>query len=166
MDYSGESYETVHFLVHPGWAPRNMEIDWEKPERKQIFLQEFYQDYIRDLQNLTQELGEDEALHVIYDEGGKTHAETILDQLSEYEPEAYTQSKDYSGTISEGKFGEIQDTLEKLDENGEIMVHGEIRGRCDELFIRQLEQEIPEEKISTGETFPPKPTWNYAFETG
>ena len=164
MDYSGEDYETVHFLVHPGWAPRNMDVDWEEPERKQLFLQEFYSDYISELDNLTEELGEDEACHVIYDEGGRSHAETILDQLSDYEPEAYTQSRDDSGEISEENFPQIRETLAKLEEDGEAVIHGEIRGRCDDLFREQLEEEIPEELINTGETFPPEPTWHYAFQ--
>lgn len=166
MDYSEESYENVHFLVHPGWAPRNMEVEWEEPERKQIFLQEFYQDYINDLDSFMGELGEEDTVHVIYDQGGKSHAQTILEQLSGPKPEKYTQSKDYSGTVGEKNFPEVQETLEKLEKHGEAVIHGEIRGRCDDMFRKQLEKEISDERIRTGETFPPKPTWNYVFETG
>lgn len=154
------SYENVHFVVHPGWTAKNYGTDWEDDDRKDIFLQEFYSDYMNRLGDVMQ----DESVHVIYSEGGKSHAETIMDQL-DGEPIQYTESFQHSGKIPEPDFQEVIDTVEDLRPSGEIKIHGEIAGRCHDLFQEQLEENTrPEIEINAGVTFPPKPTWNYVFQ--
>lgn len=163
--YSGEaSYEKVHFVVHPGWAAKNYARDWEDDERKDIFLQEFYSDYMNELGDVLDSSGGDEAFHVVYSEGGKSHAETIIEQLGG-EAEEYTESFEDSGKIPDPNLQEVIDTVEELRPSGEIKIHGELSGRCHDVFHEQLQENTrPEVEINEGVTFPPKPTWNYAFQ--
>ena len=149
---------------------KNYGKDWEDDERKDIFLQEFYSDYMEELGDAVRDV--DEAVHVIYSEGGKSHAETIIEQLGG-EALRYTESFEDSGKIPEPNFQEVIETVEELKPSGEIKIHGEIAGRCHDVFQEQLEEKIqeqfqenkrPEVNIDEGVTFPPKPTWNYAFQ--
>lgn len=161
--FAGEaSYEKIHFVVHPGWAAKNYGKDWENHERKDIFLQEFYSEYMDELGDVMR--AEDEAVHVIYSEGGKSHAETIIEQLGG-EAIQYTESFEDSGKIPDPDLQEVIETVEELSPSGGITVHGEINGRCHSVFQEQLDENTePDTDINEGVTFPPKATWNYAFQ--
>ena len=166
-NYAGEvSYDSLHFLVHPGWTAKNYEKDWEEEDRKDLFLQKFYSDYMNGLEDLLEDTGPREPVHIIYSEGGKSHAQTIIEQLGGAEVEGYTQSKPDSGEVPDDNFEDVLETVQRMHPDGEITVHGEIKGRCASVFQRQLEENtIPDIEINEGVTFPPKPSWNYVFTT-
>lgn len=165
--YSGEaSYDDLHFVVHPGWTAKNYELDWEEEDRKDLFLQKFYSDYIHQLGEVFDETGPREPVHIIYSEGGKSHAQTIIEQLGGAEIEGFTQSKEDSGEVPEDNFENVLQSVDRMHPDGEITVHGEINGRCSSVFQRQLEENtIPDIEVNEGVTFPPEPSWNYVFTT-
>ncbi|WP_414837567.1 hypothetical protein ACK3SF_04825 [Candidatus Nanosalina sp. VS9-1] len=163
---AGEAcYETVHFLVHPGWAAKNYDKDWEDDDRKDLFMQDFYRQYMAELRDVLEQTSDEEPVHVIYSEDGRSHAETIVEQFNG-EAAGYTESLLDSGEVQDVNFQEIRETVEKLSATGEIKVHGEIAGRCHSVFQNQLDEETdPTTEIQEGVTFPPEPTWNYVFTT-
>lgn len=163
---SSREYNNIHFVVHPGWAAANYDEKWEEERRMDIFLQKFYPDYVNDLGNdLDSASGRGEPIHVIYDSGGKSHAETLIDSITAEKPEVlgYTKSIKQSGSIPKHNLPDIEESLEPLTEDGEAVVHGEIRGRCDRLFKDELEDIDTDLNIRKGTTFPPTPTRNYFF---
>lgn len=164
--YSQETlYEEVNFIVHPGWTAKNHHKDWEDEDRKEIFLQEFYSEYMEELGEIVQESGPEKPLHIIYSKGGKSHARTIVEQFGGAEVIKYTESLEDSGEVPESNFYEVLETLEKTHPDAKINVHGEIQGRCRSVFQEQLNENTMEDaEIRAGVTFPPKPTWNYAFK--
>ena len=161
-----DSYDKLHFLVHPGWAPNNYEKDWEKNDRKDLLLQNFYSEYMHELSEVFDETGPREPLHVIYSEGSKSHAETIIEQLGGAEINGYTRSKKDSGELPDENFEEVLETIQEVHPDGEITVHGEIKGRCSSVFQRQIAgNDTHDVEINEGVTFPPEPSWNYVFTT-
>lgn len=165
--YAGEvSYDHLHFVVHPGWTAKNYEKEWEDEDRKDLFLQKFYSDYMQELGQVFQETDPREPVHVIYSEGGKSHAQTIIEQLGGAEVEGFTQSKEDAGEIHDSSLENILEAVDSTHPDGEITVHGEIKGRCASVFQRQLEENtMPDIEINEGVTFPPEPSWNYVFTT-
>lgn len=131
-----------------------------------MFLQKFYSDYMNEVEELLEETGPREQVHIIYSEGGKCHAQTIIEQLGGAHVEGYTQSKPDSGEVPDENFENVLETVQRMHPEGKITVHGEINGRCASVFQRQCEENrMPEIEVSEGFTFPPKPSWNYVFTT-
>ncbi len=163
--YSGENiYDSVNFVVHPGWTAKNYEKDWEDADRKDFFLQEFYSDYIYGLEEVFQNSDARNPVHIIYSQGGRSHAETIVEQLGGAEVVGYSGSKVDSGELNESSLEEVLQTVDRMHPGGGVKVHGEIKGRCASVFLREIEENtLPDTDIGFGVTFPPEPTWNYAF---
>jgi|GEM_PF-2648555 len=165
--YNGDfEYDSVDFVVHPGWTAKNYEKDWEDVDRKDIFLQKFYPEYVQSLGEVFEQSSPTEPVYVIHSEGGRSHAQTMIDQLGGVEVVDYTVSKDDSGELTEASVDEVLQTLQKMHPDGEVKVHGEIEGRCRSVFQEELEENtIPDMEIEKGVSFPPEPTWNYVFTT-
>jgi len=164
--YDGDfQYDSLDVIVHPGWTAMNYEKDWEDDERKDHFLQEFYPQYIQGLEEVFEQSSRTDPVYVIYSEGGKSHANTLIDQLGGAEIVDHTESKEDSGELTEASMSEVLQTLQRVHPDGERKVHGEIEGRCRTVFQEQLEDNtMPDTDIEKGVSFPPEPIWNYVFE--
>lgn len=98
-------------------------------------------------------------VHVVYSQGGRSHAETIIEQLGGAEVAGYSRSKENSGKLIGSSLEEVLNTVDKMHPDGEVKVHGEINGRCASVFLRELEENtLPDINITQGVTFPPEPT--------
>lgn len=159
-------YESMDFVVHPGWTAKNYELDWEEQDRKEPFIQKFYQDYMNSLGEVFQQSSSERPVFLVYSEGGRSHAETIIDQFGGAEIAGSIQTLEHSGQVPESSFEEVEEEILKTDPDGEIKVHGEIDGRCRSVFQEQLEDNtMPDLEVEKGVSFPPEPTWNYVFTT-
>jgi hypothetical protein len=171
------AYDTVHLVVPPGWAPSNVYTEfesghkgWDEPERMTEFLKRFYSDYLDDLGSaLDKAVKSGEPVHVLYDsEESLSHIDLLLETYTEeeFEPASYTRTIQNDGDVKPSNAGEVLKSVENLGEDGTVVVHGEINGRCPNNldFIEQAtSNDLLKEDLAEGWQFPPEPTWNYVF---
>lgn len=118
-------------------------------------------------ETLDESIRKEEPVHVFYDSGSKSHTETLLEKITEevLEVEAYTRIEEDDHYIPERYQNQVQTTLKQLPKKGEMVVHGEIMGRC----VFNIGTDLPEiregdyssEAVNYGTTFPQRPTWEY-----